>query len=80
MAQEYAIGDRVRVLRNYADETLFDGEVIEVHPSGAVDVAFKKDGGVGRGLTKADHILELRGEDGKKKEKSKAIGRKLEKK
>ena len=68
MAQEYSIGDRVRVLRNYADETLFDGAVIKVHPSGAVDVVFDDGGGVGRGLTKAEHILEL-WEDGKKKEK-----------
>ena len=76
MAQEYAIG--VKVLWNN-DDVPFDSTVINVHPSGTVDVVFDVDGGVGRRLTKAEHIYELRGEDSKKKEKPKAVGGKKRK-
>lgn len=61
------------------EDALFDAAVIKVQSSGAVDVAFKKDGSIGKKLTKAEHILELVGEDGKEKGKGKASGSKEEK-
>ena len=70
MAQyKYSVGDRVRVLRNYADETLFDGAVIKVHTDRSVDVVYDKSGNIGVSLTAAEHILQLLGEDGNPKEK-----------
>ena len=73
MAQyKYSVGDRVRVLRNYADETLFDGAVIKVHTDRSVDVVYDKSGNVGVSLTAAEHILQVMG-DGKIKEKSMVV-------
>ena len=69
MAQEFSIGDRVRVLREITDDALSDGAVIKVHPSGAIDVAYDVDGSVGLSLTKGKDIFQLMGEDGKVKEK-----------
>ena len=49
MAQDkYSVEDRVRVLW---EDNLFDGAVIKVHPSGAVDMVFNVDGSIGQGLT-----------------------------
>ena len=71
MAQEYSVGDKVSLLW---EDAVFDAAVIKVHSNGAVDVAFKKDGSIGKNLTKAENILQLLGEDWKKKEKPKAVG------
>ena len=60
-------------------DALYDGAVIKVHPSGAVDATFDVNGNVGRSLTKAENILELLGEDGKKKEKPAVVGGKKRK-
>ena len=55
MAQyKYAVGDRVRVLW---EDTLCDGGVTKVHPSGAIDVAFDKTGSVGVSLSQLRYII-----------------------
>ena len=48
----YAVGDRVEVLW---EGELFDAEVIKLHASGAVDVAYDINGSVGMHLTAEDH-------------------------
>ena len=50
----YSVGDRVEVL--WEDE-LFDAEVITLHASGAVDVAYDINDSVGVHLTAEDHGL-----------------------
>ena len=76
MAQEYSVGDRVRVLRKVTDVALSDGAVIKVHSNGAVDVAYDVDGSVGLSLTKEKDIFQLVGEDGKVMEKVVAVAAK----
>lgn len=52
----YSVGDRVEVL--WEDE-LFDAEVIKLHASGAVDVAYDINDSVGVHLTAEDDGLKL---------------------
>ena len=66
---DYSIGDRVEVRW---EAELFDAAVIEVHPSGKVDVVYDIDGSVGLFLTAKEHGLKFGGggKEGGEKEES----------